>query len=75
MERIPSKDRKEWQELLTGQLDVEFTNYILQMKVTQAKKDITNEVITIEKAVDEIHALCGKYVLAVKLDMEIIFKD
>ena len=73
MEIIPKKDRPEWRELLTGQLNVQIENFVLQMQVDKTKKAITNSKITVEQGIDRIHELCVKYTLAVKSDMNTIF--
>ncbi len=75
MEKIPSKDRPEWKELLNPNSNVSVNNFVLQMKITQAKKDIKKGKKTIDSAIDEIHSLCQKYALAVKQDMEIVFNN
>jgi len=75
MESIPKKDRPEWKIILNSESKIVFNNFVLQMKITQAKKDIVKGKKTMEKAVDEIHALCQKYALAVKQDMEMIFNE
>jgi len=73
MENIPSKDRPEWKNLLNPNSNIELNNFVLQMKITQAKKDIKKGKKTIDSAVDEIYSLCQKYALAVKQDMEMVF--
>ncbi len=73
MEPIPEKNRKEWQMLLNGELDVKLENYVLQMKVEQMKRMIKAGKTSIEDAVDAIHSLCEKYAIAVRKDMEKIF--
>jgi hypothetical protein len=75
MENIPSKDRPEWKNLLNPNSNIELNNFVLQMKITQAKKDIKKGKKTIDSAIDEIYNLCQKYALAVKQDMETIFNN
>ncbi len=70
---LPDKKRPEWKELVTGQKTVTLKNFVLQMKVTQAIKDIKAGKTTPEKAVDEIYELCSKYEKAVMPDMDAIF--
>lgn len=72
---IPPKTRPEWKLLVTGKLRIEFKNYVLQMKVEQAKQNIKDGNITVEKAIDELHALCEKFALAVQIDCQKIFKQ
>jgi len=71
MKPIPSKDRKEWRDLLTGQINVPLKNFFFQMKVTQAKKQVEKGKITIEYAVDEIYNLCVKFSEAKYMDVDI----
>jgi len=75
MSIIPTKDRPEWKSLLNPESKIVLNNFVLQMKITQAKKDIVKGKMTIEKAVDEIYSLCQKYALAVKHDMDMIFNE
>jgi len=75
MENIPPKDRPEWKSLLNPDNNIELNNFVLQMKITQAKKDIKKGKKTIENAVDEIYSLCLKYALAVKQDMDMVFNN
>jgi len=73
MDNIPEKSRKEWQELLTGKINVKLENFVLQMQVDQTKRAITNSTLTLEEGVNKIYNLCVKYSLAVKPDMNTIF--
>jgi len=75
MDNIPGKSRKEWQELLTGEINVKLENFVLQMKVDQTKRAIQSSNITIDQGVAKIYDLCVKYSLAVKKDMETIFNQ
>lgn len=70
---IPNKDRIEWFNLVTGNMDIPLNNFVLQMKVDQAKKAIHKSKLTTEQAIDEIHSLCEKYKLAVSSDIKKIF--
>lgn len=71
---IPPKSRMEWKQLVTGRLQVQFKNYVLQMKVEQAKQNVQNGKQTAEQAIDELYDLCEKYALAVQIDCQNIFK-
>jgi len=73
MDKIPEKERKEWQDLLTGQINVELENFVLQMQIDQTKRAIKNAKITLEDGITKIHSLCEKYSLAVKADIKKIF--
>ncbi len=77
MKTIPSKDRKEWRLLLTGDLNVSLKNFFFQMKVTQAKNQVMSGKIDIDEAVDEIYQLCHKFRKAKFMDEDLnkIFGD
>jgi hypothetical protein len=72
---IPSKEKKEWRQLIRGELDVQLSNFVLQMNVTQARKDVKANLLDLEEAIDDIHSLCEKYSLAVQQDMRKIFPE
>lgn len=71
---IPPKSRPEWAKVITGELNHEFKNYVLQMKIYQMRKDIAAGKIQTETAVDTLYNLCTKYALAVQPDCKTIFK-
>ena len=73
MDTIPEKTRKEWRDLLTGQINVKLENFVLQMKIDQTKRAIQNSKIDIEEGANRIYDICVKYSLAVRKDMETIF--
>ncbi len=70
---IPDKSKKEWLDLVTGKGDYKLTNFVLQMKVSQAVSDVNSGRIKPQKAVDEIHSLFTKYEKATARDLEEIF--
>jgi len=72
---IPPKERPEWAKLVTGELHHEFSNYVLQMKIYQMRKDIAANKINLDTAVDTLYNLCAKYALAVQPDCKTIFKS
>ncbi|MBL6449067.1 hypothetical protein JMN32_22335 [Fulvivirga sp. 29W222] len=72
---IPSKEREEWRKLVTGLLDHKFQNFVLQMKTAEYQSKISSGELPLEKAIDELHQLCEKYVVAVQSDFKKIFKD
>jgi len=71
---IPPINRPEWKELLLGQKNHQFKNYVLQMKFHQAKKDISEGNVSIDSALKSIYDICSKYALAVQEDFKSIFK-
>ena len=75
MSFIPDKERQEWRDLLTGQINVKLQNFVLQMQVDQTKRAIQNSKMTIEEGIDKTHALCKKYAMAVKSDIKTLFNQ
>ena len=71
MKTIPTRNKKEWKELVTGQLNVPLKNFFFQMKLTQTKNLLLNKKISIEKAVEDIHSLCVKFSKAKNMDKDI----
>lgn len=68
---VPQKERKEWRDLLTGELNVPLKNFFLQMKVTQAKNQVATGKISLEEAVEDIHNLCVKFFKAKNMDTDL----
>jgi len=68
---VPPKERKEWRDLLTGNLNIPLKNFFFQMKVTQAKNQIAMGKITLDEAIDDIHALCKKFFKAKNMDVDL----
>lgn len=71
---IPSKNRPEWKQMIVGELNHQYRNYVLQTKIHQMRKDMKAGTLTIEQAVDDLYSLCSKYALAVQTDFKVIFK-
>ncbi len=71
---IPAKTRKEWIDLLNGDINHSFRNYVLQMRVHQAQKEMKEGKITQKAAIDSLYTLCEKYALACQNDFITIFK-
>jgi len=74
---LPSKNRQEWRDLLNGDLNVPLKNYFFQMKVTQARNQIKTGKFSLEEEVDNIYALCKKFIKAKNMDADLanIFGD
>jgi len=72
---IPPKTRPEWRDMVTGSISHNYNNFVLQMKITQAIKDIQENRKAEEVVVDEIYSLCEKYAIAVQQDFKQIFKS
>ncbi len=71
---IPPKGRQEWKQIVQGEIDHKYRNYVLQMKVHQANQDIVSNMLSVEEAIDELYEICDKYAMAVQTDFKEIFK-
>ncbi|PZX19361.1 hypothetical protein LX69_00628 [Breznakibacter xylanolyticus] len=71
---IPPKSRKEWLDMVNGHIDYPFKNYVLQMRVHQAQKEIKEGTVTPAAAINGLYTLCEKYAMACKNDLIAIFK-
>ncbi len=71
---IPEKNRTEWKKIITGEIEHNYKNYVLQTKIHQIRKDISNGRISMDNAIDDLYELCFKYALAVQIDFKQIFK-
>lgn len=72
--KIPPKNRPEWLQIVNQEIDYKFQNFVLQMKCAEFSKKIKNGSISQTQAVDEFYSLCEKYILAVNVDLQKIFK-
>ncbi|MDA3866629.1 MAG: hypothetical protein PF489_07760 [Salinivirgaceae bacterium] len=72
---LPEKNNPQWRRLVTGEQNYPLKNFVLQMKVTQTATDIRAGLLSVDKAVEDIYALCQKYEKAVSQDMEVIFSN
>ncbi|MBR6176520.1 MAG: hypothetical protein IKQ70_01390 [Bacteroidales bacterium] len=72
---VPPRDRPEWRQLITGEIQHEFRNYVLQLRIYQIRKDIESGRSTLEPSLDSLYELCMKYQLAVAADCKEIFKS
>jgi hypothetical protein len=71
---IPSIDREEWKKMITGEVVHNYRNFVLQLQLSQARKDVSTGKISLDEAVSKIHELCSKYAPSVKNDFMQIFK-
>ncbi|AFM03585.1 hypothetical protein Fleli_1147 [Bernardetia litoralis DSM 6794] len=71
---IPSKERVEWEMLVTSQIEHKFSNFVLQLKSSEYRRKIAAKTLSIEEAIDELYELCSKYAIAVQEDFKQIFK-
>ena len=70
---LPPKTRPEWKELLRPDDTTQFSCFPLQMKATRLKRELGEDKLTMDEAVNQLHELCEKYSRAVKEDMTKIF--
>jgi hypothetical protein len=59
---IPEKNRKEWEELVTGKIDFPIKSFYFKMKVKQARKLIKQDVNSINKVVSDLYELCKNHI-------------
>ncbi len=75
IKNIPPKERKEWGEMIRGEINFYFKNFVLQMKVNRAEESLKAGERTEEELINDLHQLCEKYSIAVQSDMKKIFKE
>lgn len=71
---IPDKTRPEWEKMITGEIEHQFRNYVLQKTIYQMRQEISQGRLTYAQAIDQVYELCSKYALAVQSDFREIFK-
>ena len=72
---IPPKEREEWEQIVTAKVEHRFQNFVLQMKSADYKRQIEENTMSIEEAIDDLYKLCEKYAIAVQKDFKVIFKE
>ena len=77
MNNIPDIHKKEWRELVTGQLNVFLKNFFFQMKVTQTIKLVKTGKLSVDEAIQDMYNLCVKFSKAKNMaeDLKAIFGD
>jgi len=70
---IPPITRAEWRKMLSGEINHNFRNYVLQLQIHEAQKNIKNNKVSFEDALKDLYLLCEKYSLAVQNDFKQIF--
>ena len=70
---IPEKSNKEWERLVTGENQVTFSSFSLQMAVARLNLSYKNGKVSMQEAIDELYGMCNKYQLAMKNDVKKIF--
>jgi len=72
---IPDKNRPEWKKMISGEIEHQFKNFVLQKTIYQMRQEISQNRLTYAQAIDQVYELCTKYALAVQLDVKEIFKS
>lgn len=70
---IPSIDRKEWFELVTGSSDPGITSPLFKIKVSILRRKVIRKVLTPEQAVKELMKDCEKHYVFYRQDLHKIF--
>ncbi|ACF12540.1 hypothetical protein Ctha_0069 [Chloroherpeton thalassium ATCC 35110] len=73
--KLPDINRVEWKKLVTGELEHQFRNYVLQVQLHQTKKEVRSGKLSVERAVQNLYNLCLRVPLAVQTDFKQIFKE
>lgn len=71
---IPSIDRQEWKDLISGKLKPDISSFSLQMKLNTLIKSYTYKAISLDMAVKELHEMCVKYEKIYMSDLGKIFQ-
>ncbi len=73
--KAPLKTRKEWKQLLTGEINPSIKNFFFQMKITQAKIQIEKKIVPLDKAIEDLQTLCQKFIKANNMydDLKTVF--
>lgn len=71
---IPKKNRPEWKQMISGEIQIDYKNFVLQMQITQMRKSVNQKKLNYNEAIDEIYSLCDKFKLIVQSDLKQIFK-
>ncbi len=72
---VPEINRKEWQDLIKGDIKYNIESFSLQMKISSLNRNLKNGFISMNQAVKELHDLCIKFERIYKNDLDKIFKN
>ncbi len=72
---IPDIGKKEWQELIKGNINKKLSSFSLQMKINTLTRQYKNGLISMNYAVKELHEMCLKYERIYQNDLKIIFNN
>ncbi len=69
-----SKDNKIWSDIIKGNIDHKFDNYVIQIKVHQLQKKFNSKFISLDRAIDDLYSLYNKYSKMFEKDIEGLIK-
>ncbi len=72
MRIIPNPERKEWRQLLTGEINPKLKNFFFQMKVSQSRRLVETGKKDLDEAVRDLYELVVKFSRAKYMDEDII---
>jgi len=72
MKTIPNPERKEWRQLLLGEINPKLKNFFFQMKVEQSRHLVETGRKSLEEAVKELYDLAVKFSSAKNMDEDIV---
>ncbi len=70
---IPDIHRPEWGQIITGEIEHTYDNYVFQTQLHQLQKDVRHNRMTISDAATQLYELCVKYSSSVESDLHQIF--
>jgi len=75
MIQIPSTERIEWKDLVTGHSEIKLTNFFFRTKVEQTRNLVSQGKITTIDAINDLHKICIELAKTRDIDddIEIIF--
>jgi hypothetical protein len=72
---IPDVNKKEWQEIIKGKINIKLSSFSLQMKINALSKQYKNGLINLDFAIKELHEMCKKYERIYMNDLNKIFNN
>ncbi len=72
---IPSVDRKEWYDLVTGSLKPKLTSPLLKIKISIFRRKVNRGMLTTKQAITELMKDCEKNYELYRQDLHQIFRN
>ena len=72
---IPSVERKEWYELVTGSIEPNLSSRLLKIKISILRRKVNRGLITAAEAVKELMKDCEEHYDLYRQDLQAIFKN